>query len=237
MHIWLANHPPVSIWPERKEREGERHVAGSHIPFLLEKYKALWPHVRCQRKPVFILKQKQTLTQLSTPKHIHPHSWRLHTEYYCSWLQLFWLESLRGKANTQVTPLHVSVKIPLFSANYSSLSHYWPLFLSCWVKCGWAYLGLAKLNGCYLAWPAGELCITHLDLKTSYFPLIIVFLTPAIIQRKKKRMIRKMCVIEQQRILTYSFMVFFSGRHTSMQDYTCMATHTHTFLSVQSSWK
>lgn len=140
---WLCisdskNHPPVSIWPERKEREGERHVAGSHIPFLLEKYKALWPHVRCQSKPVFILKQKQTLTQLSTPKHIHPHSWRLHTEYYCSWLQLFWLRSLRGEASTQVTLLHVSVKTPLFSANYSSLSHYWPLFLSCWVKCGWA---------------------------------------------------------------------------------------------------
>lgn len=57
--------------------------------------------------------------------------------------------------------LHVSVKTALFSANYSSLSHYWPLFLSCWVRCGWAYLGLAKINGCYLAWPAGELCITH----------------------------------------------------------------------------
>lgn len=65
---------------ESEGEKRERHVAGSHIPFLLKKYKALWPHVRCRWKAVFILKQKQTLTQLSTPKHIHPHSWRARTE-------------------------------------------------------------------------------------------------------------------------------------------------------------
>lgn len=30
MHIWLANHPPVSIWPERKEREGGRGMWQVH---------------------------------------------------------------------------------------------------------------------------------------------------------------------------------------------------------------
>lgn len=75
---WQITHRLV--FGQSAESEGEkreRHVAGSHIPFLLKKYKALWPHVRCRWKAVFILKQKQTLTQLSTPKHIHPHSWRL----------------------------------------------------------------------------------------------------------------------------------------------------------------
>lgn len=131
------------LFGQREKREkGERHVAGSHIVFLLTKIQSTTIDVRCHRKPVFVLKQKQTLTKLSTPKHIHPHS--LHTEYYCSWLKLLWLQSLRGKASTQVTLLHFSVKTPVFSANYSSLSHYWPLFLSCWVKYGWAYLGLAN---------------------------------------------------------------------------------------------
>ena len=55
-------------------------------------------------------------------------------------------QSLRGKEETPLTRLHalLYVESPLFSANYSSLSHYWPLFHSCWVKRGWAYLGFGK---------------------------------------------------------------------------------------------
>lgn len=76
-YAYMIGKSPTSEYLSREkktERERERHVAGSHIPLLLEKYKALWPHVRCQWKSVFILKQKQALTQQSTPKHIHPHS-------------------------------------------------------------------------------------------------------------------------------------------------------------------
>lgn len=158
----MVIHPPVSIWPRRKERavRGMWQVHTFHSS--MEKHKALEPHVRCHRKPLFILKQKQTLTTVHTKTHT-PTFLRLQTEHYCSWLQ-----PLRGKASTQVTLLHVSVKTLLFLDNYSSIPHYWPLFLSCWVKCGWAYFGLAKLSGCYVAWPVGELCITLSDSRTSY---------------------------------------------------------------------
>ena len=96
---WQITHQLV--FGQREESEqGERHVAGSHIPFLLEKYKALWPHVRCQRKPLFILKHKQTLTQVSTYTHIHG---GCKQSIIVPDSRLFWLQSLRGKASTQVT--------------------------------------------------------------------------------------------------------------------------------------
>lgn len=177
---WQITHRLV--FEQRGETErgrGERHVAGSRIPLLLEKYKALWPHVGCQGKPVFILKQKQTLTQLSTPKHIHPHSLEAtHRALLFLTLALLTWNS-QGPSVYSGNACHVkktTKKTPLFSTEYPSLSRCRPLFLSCWVKCRWAYLRFGKAKRWMLSLVTSRGTTYHslaFLKKVSYFPCSI----------------------------------------------------------------
>lgn len=141
---------------------------------------------------------KNRLSHNCPHQNIHPHSWRLHTEYYCSWLQLFRLQSLRAEVSTQVTPA------TCFCQNVSILSYpsfffsslLTSFFMSCWVKCGWACLDLAKPNGCYLAWPTGEPYVTH-----SFFPPSLYCLSDS---KKFERWYRK----QHEILISCSFIIF-----------------------------
>lgn len=156
--------------------------------------------------------------QRSTPKHIHVHSWSYMIVLDSSFFDFnlsgaervlhytFLSESLYFQPT-----LHLILIADLF-------------FLSCWVKCGWAYLWLAKLNGCYLAWPAGELCITH--LKKSHFSCTVVFLHRPLLSG----WFQIMAMVEQHKKLTsHSFITFSRGEQSCkiIHAQPCTLTNAH----------
>lgn len=150
MHIWLANHPPVSIWPERREREREK----GRGMWQVHTFHSSWKNTK-HYDPMLDVRESQCLYwNTNRLSHNCPHQ-NTYTHIHRGCTQsiivldsssLTWVS--QGQSEYSSNSATCFRQTPLFSANYSSLSHYWPLFLSCWVKCGWAYLGLAKLKGC-----------------------------------------------------------------------------------------
>lgn len=132
--------------------------------------------VRCQSKTSVYT---ETKTDSHTTVHTKTHTPTFIEAAYKVLLFLspaFWTWVSLGKASTQVTLPHGSVRTLLFSANYSSLSHYWPHFSVMLGQTRMSLLTFGTTTLTHLTWPAGELCITHMlklviSLHTIFFVL------------------------------------------------------------------
>lgn len=164
MHIWLANHPPVSIWPERGERGREKGEACGRFTHSIPLEK-----IQSTVTPCSMSLKGSVYTETKTDSHTTVHT-KTHTPTFMEACTQSIIVPDSGSSDLSLSALRrVHATCSCQKSLYFQLTIHLFLitdlfFLSCWVKRGWAYLGLAKLKGSYLAWPAGELRITRSDL-------------------------------------------------------------------------